>query len=401
MYKAYKYKIKPTQEQEVLLAKHFGSVRFVFNRFLGERQKQYEENKLSSSYNRDSEKLTKLKTEEDFSWLKEINSQSLQYTLKALDGAYRNFFRKKGGFPNFKSKSDSNQSFCVPQNVKVEGNNLIIPKFKEPIKIILHREFKGEIRQCTISKTPTGEHFVSILVKTVHEIKSKTNKTVAIDLGIKDFAITSDGYKYKNNKYTKTYTKKLKSAQKHLSKKEKGSVRYNKQKLKVARLHKKITNSRKDNLHKVSTELISKYDLIILEDLNVSGMVKNHKLAKSISDASWSAFVNMLQYKAEWNEKQIVQINRWFPSSKTCNCCGHIKQNLSLKDRTWTCPSCHSILDRDFNAAKNILVEGLKNISAGTVDYRHGDQLSPASAGTICEVSKIQNKLHSEAHSFR
>jgi putative transposase len=398
MYKAYKYKIKPTQEQEVLLAKHFGSVRFIFNKFLGERQNDYKENKLSSSYNRDSAKLTQLKKQEEFSWLKEINSQTLQRTLKHLDDAYRSFFSKKNNFPNFKSKHDSNQSFCVPQFVRLEGDNLFIPKFKDPIKVILHRKFTGRLVNCTISKTPTGEHFVSILVETVHEQKAKTGMVVALDLGIKDFAITSDGYKYKNNRYTKKYAKKLRKAQKHLSKKEKGSVRYNKQKLKVARLHKKIANSRRDNLHKVSSDLISKYDLIIIEDLNVAGMVKNHKLSKHIADVSWSSFVTLLQYKAEWNDKEVVKIGRWFPSSKTCHCCGYVKQNLKLSDREWVCPSCGENLDRDLNASKNILTEGLKYISAGTVDYRHGDQIRPASAGTICEVSKMKENSSPDAH---
>ena len=240
-----------------------------------------------------------------------------------------------------------------------------------------------------------------MLVDTIHLIKPKTGLVVGIDLGIKDFAITSDGYKYKNNRYTKTYAKKLKAAQQHLSRKLKGSNRYNKQKIKVAHLHEKIANSRKDNLHKVSTDLINKYDVIVLEDLNVKGMVKNHKLSKHISDASWGSFVAMLQYKAAWNEKTVQIIDRWFPSSKTCGCCGYINQNLSLKDREWTCPSCNTKLDRDFNAAKNILKEGLrnfKNISAGTADNKHGDQISPSSDGTVYEVLKAQLHLAAEAH---
>jgi len=389
MLKSYKYKIKPNEEQKVLLNKHFGSIRFAYNYFLNERKKEYETNKQTLTYNDNSSALTQLKRQEEYSWLKEINSQSLQHSLKSLDGAYINFFKKRIGFPKFKTKHSKN-SFCVPQFVKLESNNLIIPKFKDPIKVILHRTFKGEIRQCTLSKTPTNEYFVSILVDTEHKVFEKTGKQVGIDLGIKDFVITSDGKKYKNNRYTKTYAKKLKKAQQHLSKKQKDSNRYNNQKLKVARLHKKITNSRNDNLHKVSTELIKKYDRIFIEDLNIKGMIKNHKLAKHIADASWSKFVDMLSYKAKWNNKEVAKISRFYPSSKSCHRCGYINQNLTLETREWICPECNSKLDRDLNAAINILIEGHKDISVGTADYRRGDQISPSSLGTVCETSKIQ-----------
>ena len=208
-------------------------------------------------------------------------------------------------------------------------------------------------------------------------------------MGIKDFVITSDGYKYKNNRYTKTYQTLLRKAQQHLNRKKKGSNCYEKQRLKVANLHKKITNSRLDNLHKVSSELIKKYDLIFLEDLNIKGMIKNHKLSKHIADASWSKFVELLTYKAEWNDKQIVKIDRFFPSSKTCNSCGHINQNLDLNIREWTCPSCNTKLDRDLNASKNILIEGYKHISSGTDDYRSGGEIRPTLVGTTCETSKV------------
>jgi len=388
MLKTYKYKIKPNEEQAVLLNKHFGSIRFVYNHFLNERKREYKTNKQSLTYVDNAKSLTILKKEEDYSWLKEVNSQSLQSSLKNLDGAYNGFFKKRAKFPRFKSKHTKN-SFCVPQFVKLEGDKLIIPKFKEPIKVILHRTFTGKIRQCTLSKTPTNEYFVSILVKTEHKSFEKTNKQIGIDLGLKDFAITSDGKKYKNNRYTKKYARKLKQEQQNLSRKQKDSNRYNKQKLKVAKIHKKITNSRNDNLHKVSTELIKNYDIIFLEDLNVKGMIKNHKLAKHIADASWSKFVDMLSYKAEWNDKQVMKIDRFYPSSKTCHNCGYINQNLSLNDRDWICPECGKKLDRDLNAAINILVEGVKNISAGTVDYRRGDEIRPGSLGTICETSKV------------
>ena len=396
MLKSYKYKLNPNEEQIVLLNKHFGSIRFTYNFFLNERKKEYETNKNTINYYDNAKSLTELKKQEEFSWLNEINSQSLQDSLKNLETAYKNFFRFKKGFPKFKSKHNRN-SFCVPQSVKLDNGKLKIPKFKEPIDLILSRSFNGVIKQCTISKTPTNEYFVSILVETEHIKIEKTGKSIGIDLGIKDFVITSEGYKYKNNRYTKTYAKKLKEHQQHLSRKTKGSNRYQKQKLKVATIHKKITNSRLDNLHKVSTELIKKYDLIVIEDLNIKGMIKNHKLSKHIADASWSKFVELLTYKAEWNDKKIVKIDRFFPSSKTCNCCGYINQNLKLDMREWTCPSCNTKLDRDLNASINILNEGYKLISSGTDDYRRGDKIRPASVGTIGETSKILN-LVSESH---
>jgi putative transposase len=390
MLKTYKYKLEPDEEQSILLNKHFGSVRYVYNHFLNERKTEYETNKQTLNYYVNAAALTQLKKQEDFIWLKEVNSQSLQDSLKHLEGAYNGFFKKRTAFPRFKSKHNKN-SFTVPQFVKLIGNELHIPKFKNGITVIKHRPCVGEIKQCTISKTATGEYFVSILVETTHDVLPKTGKLVGIDLGVKDFVVTSDGKKYKNNRYTKTYARKLKINQQHLSRKSKDSKKYKQQKLKIARIHKKITNSRMDNLHKVSTELIKQYDIIVLEDLNVKGMIKNHKLSKHIADASWGKFVELLTYKALWNEKEVIKVDRFFPSSKTCGCCGYINQNLKLDMRTWTCPSCHTELDRDLNAANNILKEGYKNISAGTVDYRSGDEIRPTSVGIIHETSKVHN----------
>jgi len=387
MFKSYKYKLNPDESQIVLLNKHFGSVRFVYNYFLNERKREYETNKNNLNYYDNAKSLTELKKQEEYSWLNEINSQTLQHSLKSLDGAYQNFFKYKKGFPRFKSKHNKN-TFTIPQFVRLETDRLKIPKFKDPIKVIIDRKFKGVIKSCNISKTPTNEYFVSILVETEHIKYDKTGKSVGIDLGLKDFIITNEGYKYKNNRYTKTYEKLLKKHQQHLSRKKKGSNRYKKQKLKVAKIYKKITNSRIDNLHKVSTNLIKNYDVIILEDLNIKGMVKNHKLAKHISDASWGKFTTMLEYKANWNERKIVKIDRFFPSSKTCNCCGFIKQDLKLDMREWTCPSCNTKLDRDVNAAKNILKEGNKILSDGMSDYRSGGKIRPLKNGSTDETFK-------------
>jgi putative transposase len=398
MLKSYKYKLNPNEEQIGLLNRHFGSIRFVYNFFLNERKKEYETNKQSLNYYDNAKSLTELKKQEEYSWLNEINSQSLQVSLKHLDDAYNGFFKKRTKFPKFKSRKSKN-SFKVPQFVKLENGKLNIPKFKEPIDLILSRKFDGRIKSCVISKTPTNEFFVSFLVETEHIKLPKTGKSIGIDLGIKDFVITSDGYKYKNNRYTKKYQTSLKRAQQHLSRKTKDSNRYELQRLKVAKLHKKITNSRLDNLHKVSTELIRKYDTIVLEDLNIKGMMKNHKLSKHIADASWSKFIELLTYKAEWNDKEIIKIDRFFPSSKTCSCCGYINQNLKLDIREWTCPSCKSKLDRDLNASKNILNEGYKIISSGTDDNRSGGKIRPTSVGATDETFKGLDIYNSNTHS--
>jgi len=375
IHRGYSYRIYPTQEQKVLLGKHFGCTRYVHNHFLGERIKKYVTDGTSTNYFEQAKELVDFKKEKP--WLKETNAQSLQYTLRNVDDSYKNFFRGHAGYPKFKSRKNK-QSFTVPQNVKVEENKLYIRKFKEGIKIKLHREINGKIKSATITKTASGKYFASILCEELYQPLPKTGQKVGLDLGIKDLIITSDGIKYKNNKYTNQYKIKLAIAQRHLSRKQKSSNGYENQRLKVAKVHERIANARKDNLHKVSHQLISEYDFISIETLAVSNMVKNRKLSKSISDASWSSFVRMLEYKASWNDKSVVKIDRFYPSSKTCNDCGWIKPKLSLDERNWGCESCGVIHDRDLNAAKNILKEGLRILSAGTVEYTNGDVSNPS-----------------------
>lgn len=357
-HKTYKFRILPTKEQEILLAKHFGCTRFVYNHFLNERKEQYQANKKSNNYYAQAATLTKLKKQEGTEWLKEVNSQTLQFALRSLDTAYVNFFRGNAKFPRFKSRKHKN-SFTVPQFGKLEDGKINIPKFKQPIKAVQHREVKGEIGKMTITRTPTGKYFVSIFTEETIEELPKPEKAVGIDLGLKDFLITSDNKKFKNNRYTKRYARKLREAQKHLSRKEKGSNGFEKQKLKVAKIHEKIANSRLDTLHRVSYELVRDNQVIAVEDLNVKGMVGNRKLSKHIADASWGNFVNLLQYKCDWYGRELVKVDRFYPSSKTCNVCGWINQDLKLLDRNWTCKNGH-ILDRDHNASINILKEGLK-----------------------------------------
>jgi len=369
MYRSYKYRIYPTNSQKELIAKHIGSSRFVYNLALETKNAAYIGSKHNYSAFDLDKQLPELKKE--LPWLKEVNSQSLQQSIHNMDIAFKKFF-KGAGFPKFKSKRDR-QSFSIPQNVIVENDLLIIPKFKEGIKIKLHRPTKGTIKSATISVTPTGKYFVSILCDTNTEISTKApieeNTTIGVDLGIKDFAITSEGEVFENPKYLRKAQSKLKYVQRKYSK-HKGK----RTKKKLAKLHEDVVNKRKDFLHKLSTKLIRENQTICLETLAVKNMVKNHNLAQAISDVSWSTFVTMLEYKADWYGKNILRIGQFAPSSKTCSNCGAINKELQLKDREWTCSNCSTVLDRDVNAACNIKSFALKNIFSGT-ESKNQDEL--------------------------
>ena len=390
--KTYRFRIYPNASQKELLAKHFGCTRFVYNYFLNQRQKQYKEKGESDNYYAQAKVLTELKKQEATSWLKEVNSQTLQFALRNLETAYTNFFQKRAKFPNYHSKKGKN-TFTVPQFATIEDGKLWLPKFKSGISIRLHREIKGKMGKVSLTKTPTGKYFVSVFTTEEYNTPIEhTGKSVGVDLGLKDLLITSDGEVFKNNRYTKRYERKLAKAQKHLSRKKKGSSEYENQRLKVARLHEKISNSRADYLHKCSISLVRRYDTICIEDLNVKGMERNHHIAKSVTDASWGSFVSMLTYKAQWNNKKVVKIDRFFPSSQTCNVCGYInKQTKDLSVREWDCPVCHTHHNRDVNAAINILKLGLNNTSAGTVDYTDGEDRRP-------NLLKGHSSVKSEAH---
>lgn len=392
-HKAYKFALNPTDTQMVLLNKHCGCSRFIYNTLLKEKQDHYLNNGKTLNYNQTCSFIAKFKKEEETAWLKEVNSQSLQQAAKDLETAYGNFFKGLAEFPKFKKK-DRKNSFRCPQSVKVKDGKLFIPKFKEGILIRQHRKINGTIKSCTVTKRPSGKYYVSILVEEKINHLKKTGNKVGIDLGVKDFAITSDGKKYKNPINTKKYEKNLRKTQKDLSRKVKGSNRYNRQRIKVAKVHEKITNSRNDHHHKISTELVRNYDFISLEDLAVKNMVKNHKLAKHISDCSWSSFVNMLKYKCDWYGKKLVQINRFYPSSKTCSTCDYINDKLSLNIREWKCPKCNSIHDRDHNAAINIYRQGLSITGMETEALVN----SNINETTVCEVPKKKIHLESEAH---
>ena len=360
--KSYKYRIYPIKHQEILFAKHFGSNRFVYNYFLNERKKRYLKDKTNFGYNDNSKELTLLKKENNYDWLKEINSQSLQSTLRHLDFAYKNFFMKRSKFPKFKSKSNK-QSFKIPQHTTIKNKMLYFPKFNEGIKINLPQEIEGRIITTTISKSPTGKYYASITCEVDYKPYKKTGSKVGIDTGIKNLAILSDGDIYENIRVLKNKIKKLKYKSKQLSKKKKGSNSRDKYIKELSILYEKITNIRKDYLHKVTTEIVKNHDTISVEDLAVKNIMKNHKLAQAMSDVSLGIFYTFLEYKCEWNEKEYVKIDRWFPSSKTCSKCGWIKQDLTLKDRKWKCDSCGEEHDRDINAAKNILTQGINILS--------------------------------------
>jgi putative transposase len=360
--RSFRYRIYPNQKQITHLIRAMGSVRYIYNKGLETKIKAYEEAGKSPSYfNLANGLLIQEKKEHD--WLKEANAQSLQATLRNLENAFTRFFRKQSKFPVFKKRS-GHQSVQYPQSVKVDFNKhkIWIPKCGK-VNIVIDRAFQGKIKTCTVSKTPTNKFFISILVDDGVELPPKAPidpaTSVGIDLGIKDFAILSTGEKIPNPKFFRTKLDRLKALQRRASKKQKGSQNRKKANLKVARLHEQITNQRKDFLQKTSSKIISDNQTIILEDLNIAGMLKNHKLAQAISDVSWSEFIRMLTYKAEWNGKNIIHIGRFKASSKTCSTCGALNKELTLKDREWACGSCHTKHDRDLNAATNIKKFGL------------------------------------------
>jgi putative transposase len=396
IYKAFKYRIYPNKEQEELMLKHMGCSRWVYNYALNKKITSYQE--TGKGLNRfDIQKdLPQLKKNEDTSWLKEVNSQTLQASLENLDKAFTRFFKEKKGFPKFRSKKDNRQSFNIPQNTEIdfEKNKIWLPKFKTSIKVKIDRTFEGIIKTSTITKTPTGKYFISILVELEKELPKKKpldeKQAIGIDLGIKTFATLSNGMEIENPKHLKKSLKKLKKQQRKVSRKVKGSNNRKKEIKKLALIHEKVTNKRNDFLHKTSHYLVTNFDTLCLETLKSGNMMKNHKLAQALSDISIAKFNGLIDYKSEWFGCNILRIGQFEPSSRMCSC-GVINKQLKLSDRVWTCSSCGTTHDRDVLAANNIKHFAFtKNNTAGTAEiHACGDMMDVSQSAQETKPSLV------------
>lgn len=360
---AIKQRFYPTQNQTELLAKTFGCCRFVWNHVLKARTDSYYLDGKSVSYNEASTMLTKLKKESDFSWLSEVASVALQQSVRYQQAAFKNFWDKRAKYPKFKSKHGKQSFSLVGTAIKYNDGQLFIAKSKEPLNIRWSRELPSKPSSITISKDKAGRYFVSMLCEFESKPMPVTAKKVGIDLGLKNLFITDSGEKVDNPRHTKRYENKLAYLQRKLAKKKKGSKNRDKVRQKVARLHARIADSRLDNLHKLSRKLINENQVVCVESLAVKNMIRNPKLAKHITDASWGEFVRQLKYKAEWAGRAISEIDRFFPSSKRCSCCGFVQESMPLNIRDWTCPECNTNHDRDINAAMNIKTVGMAGLA--------------------------------------
>ena len=360
MLKAYKYRLYPNKDQRLYLAKTFGCTRLIYNLMLSERIETYNKYKDDKEELKKQKYPTPAKYKVDYEFLKEVDSLALANAQMNLDKAYKNFFRDKSvGFPKFKSKKNNRPSFTTNNQkgtIYIENGYIKIPKLKSMIKIKQHREFEGLIKSCTVSQTPSGKYFISILAETQIKKLETIDKKVGIDLGIKDFAITSDGDVFSNPKWLRKSEKRLAKLQKDLARKEKGSKNRNKSRIKVAKLYEKITNQRKDYLQKLSSKLIRENQSIVIEDLKVANMMKNRKLSKAIGEVSWHEFRLLLEYKSKWYGRELIIAPSNYASSQLCSQCGNkSSQTKDLSCRIYNCPECGMTLDRDINASRNLL----------------------------------------------
>lgn len=391
MIKSYKYRLHPTKDQAEFFEKSFGCVRFVYNWSLNQRIEAYQKDGTRISWVESCKRLTELKKQEETKWLCEVATQSLQQSIRHMDSAFTRFFREKKGFPKFHSKKRGRFSFLFVQGVSIDfdTHKVKLPKAGE-VKFGKGKEFFGKIGTCTVSKNPTGKYYISILVDDGNPLPQKalivSDTSVGIDVGIKDFAVLSNGKVYANPKFYEKDEKRLKVLQRRFARKQKGSNRREKARLAVAKQHERIKNHRENFIHQVTSRIVRENQTIIIEDLNVEGLLKNHNLAKHIASASWSEFFRQLQYKCEWYGKNLIRIGRFEPSSKMC-LCGYINKDLTLKDREWDCPQCGLHNDRDLLAATNIKRFGLQKQNhigeISPVVYGAEDVESPTLVGAV------------------
>ena len=369
--------LNPVQKE--FISKQLGCCRFIYNKLLDYKKTQYEQNKQSVSLSQLGKYLTDLKKQKEYLFLNEVYVRCLNQTMMDLIKAYDNFFKQHNGYPKFKSKKDTKQSCRFPINVfnrpnyicnKIKGNRITLIKQLKNIlfkcsrkdEIYLNKNQKY-IHSVTLTKTSTNKYYLSILIDYNINQKDKLDTVIGLDLGIKDFIVDSNGNRYENKHFYKNQENKLKKLNKQLSKKQKGSNNRNKVRIKLSKVHEKIKNQRQYYLHQITSKIVSENQIICIEDLNVKGMMQNHKLAKSIQELSLYEFRRQLEYKCRWHGRQLIIIDRFYPSSKTCHNCGYIYKDLKLCDREWICPHCKSLIDRDYNAAQNILTEGLKQLN--------------------------------------
>ena len=359
--KAYKYRIYPTAEQVHILARTFGCCRYVYNWALRQRTDAYYKDGERLYYEATAQRLTSLKKQADHVWLNDVSSVPLQQSLRHLDTAFRNFFEGRAQYPKFHKKHGEQVATYASTAFKWDGTSLTLAKMSEPLTIVLSRPLpKGaKPSTVTVSKDCANRYFVSILLEEDIKPLPVVNKQVGLDLGLKSMVVTSDGYTYGNPKFFAKDEKKLAQAQRRQTRKKKGSKNRAKARHKVAKIHAKIADRRRDYQHKLSTHIIRENQIVCVESLQVKNMVQNHSLAKAISDVGWGEFVRQLEYKAKWYGRTLVRIDKFYPSSKRCFDCGHVLDTLSLDVRVWTCPECGVIHDRDINAAKNIHAAGL------------------------------------------
>ncbi|MCL4376573.1 transposase [Candidatus Parvarchaeota archaeon] len=408
MLTAYRFRLYPNEKQQELFSRYFGCSRVVWNKALELRESYYKEHKNDKqkkglNYYDTARFLRELKQKEEYKWLKEANSQSLQQTLMDLDKAFNAFFKGISKYPKYKKKTNK-QSFRVPQFFNFTDNLLYLPKMGKGIRMEIHREFpRGKVKQLTVTKTPTGKYFVSLVVDDRKETPQKVqitndpDKSIGIDMGLKDFAILSNGIKISNPKFLQKSEKLLKRRQKQLSRKQKDSKNRAKARISLAKIYERITNQRNDFIHKVSTAITKRFDTIVVETLNIKGMKKNHNLAKAISNVSWSRFFEFIKYKAEKQGKNIIEIGMFEKSSKTCSVCGHVNKGLTLKEREWTCTDCNTLLDRDINAAINIRNFGLNQIGLKSIPSDRGE-FKPVENSLTAELAKMKIKARSTSH---